>query len=533
MSRNSGGTYSISSQLRDSLLQEAQQDEDEHKNILDKRMESRIVRKNQTDRANNLKEKRLPLSDSADVNSQPPTKKRKSRWDVQAYQIPEQTRDTQKLINENLITTSDITGVKDLKFFKESDKEHFAQTLKNEAKEDLTKEEQAERSLLILLLKIKNGNTASRKLAMKHLTDKALEFGPKLIFDHVLPILLDRTLEDQERHLMIKVVDRVLYKLGPKVKAYTHQILEVVSPLLIDEDPVSRTIGRDVITNITSTCGLGNMITSIRPDIDHEDEYVRNLAARTMAIVGKALGVPSLLPFIKAVCHSTKSWRARHTGVKIIQQLAILLGIGILPHLTGMVECIRDGLTDEHIPVRIMTANTIATLAVNSYPYGIEAFNYILEPLWKGIRTHRGKVLAVFLKALGSIIPLMDPEYAAYYTEEVMRIVKREFNSPDDEMRKTVLIVLQKCCRTEGITPKYLKTEVAPEFFRTFWTRRVALDLPMNKLVIYTTVILSEKIGCSYVVEKLLTPLKDEAEPFRIMAIYAVNRVVKLASWNC
>ena len=164
-----------------------------------------------------------------------------------------------------------------------------------------------------------------------------------------------------------------------------------------------------------------------------------------------------------------------------------------------MVECIRDGLTDEHIPVRIMTANTIATLAVNSYPYGIEAFNYILEPLWKGIRTHRGKVLAVFLKALGSIIPLMDPEYAAYYTEEVMRIVKREFNSPDDEMRKTVLIVLQKCCRTEGITPKYLKTEVAPEFFRTFWTRRVALDLPMNKLVIYTTVILSEKIGCSYV----------------------------------
>ena len=56
-----------------------------------------------------------------------------------------------------------------------------------------------------------------------------------------------------------------------------------------------------------------------------------------------------------------------------------------------------------------------------------------------GIRTHRGKGLAAFLKAIGYLIPLMDAEYASYYTKEVMLILIREFVSPDEEMKKIVL----------------------------------------------------------------------------------------------
>lgn len=49
--------------------------------------------------------------------------------------------------------------------------------------------------------------------------------------------------------------------------------------------------------------------------------------------------------------------------------------------------------------------------------------------------------LAAFLKAIGYLIPLMDPEYANYYTREVMLILIREFQSPDEEMKKIVLKV--------------------------------------------------------------------------------------------
>lgn len=44
------------------------------------------------------------------------------------------------------------------------------------------------------------------------------------------------------------------------------------------------------------------------------DEYVRNTTARAFAVVASALGIPALLPFLKAVCKSKKSWQARHTG---------------------------------------------------------------------------------------------------------------------------------------------------------------------------------------------------------------------------
>ena len=64
---------------------------------------------------------------------------------------------------------------------------------------------------------------------------------------------------------------------------------------------------------------------------------------RAFAVVASALGIPSLLPFLKAVCRSKKSWQARHTGIKIVQQIAILMGCAVLPHLKSLVEIIENG----------------------------------------------------------------------------------------------------------------------------------------------------------------------------------------------
>jgi hypothetical protein len=53
------------------------------------------------------------------------------------------------------------------------------------------------------------------------------------------------------------------------------------------------------------------MIAAMRPDIDNIDEYVRNTTARAFSVVAGALGIPALLPFLKAVCLSKKSWQVR------------------------------------------------------------------------------------------------------------------------------------------------------------------------------------------------------------------------------
>jgi hypothetical protein len=83
--------------------------------------------------------------------------------------------------------------------------------------------------------------------------------------------------------------------------------------------------------------------------------------------------------------------------------------------------------------------------------------------LWLGICLHRGKGLAVILKAIGFIIPLMDPEYALYYTKEVTVILIREFQTSDEEMKKIVLKVVKQCAATEGVTPTYIKQDILPD----------------------------------------------------------------------
>uniref|UniRef100_A0A7S0WT61 TOG domain-containing protein n=1 Tax=Chlamydomonas leiostraca TaxID=1034604 RepID=A0A7S0WT61_9CHLO len=409
---------------------------------------------------------------------------------------------------------------------KPEDMQYFAKLLQDVDEAELSIEEAKERKIMKLLLKVKNGTPPQRKAALRQLTDKARDFGAGPLFNQILPLLMQPTLEDQERHLLVKVIDRILYKLDELVRPYVHKILVVIEPLLIDEDYYARVEGREIIANLSKAAGLAQMIAAMRPDIDNIDEYVRNTTARAFSVVASALGIPALLPFLKAVCLSKKSWQARHTGIKIVQQIAILMGCAVLPHLKSMVDIIKHGLKDENQKVKTITALSLAALAEAATPYGIESFDDVLEPLWRGIRALRGKVLAAFLKAIGHIIPLMDAEHAFYYTREVMIVLKREFSTPDEEMKKIVLKVVKQCVDTEGVESEYIKTEILPEFFKAFWNRRMALDRRNYRALVETTVSLADKVGCSEIVGRVVEDLKDESEPYRRMVMETIEKVV-------
>lgn len=421
---------------------------------------------------------------------------------------------------------TDIPGVGDLQFFKTEDMQYFGKLVEAGDEDQMSMDELKERKIMRLLLKVKNGTPPMRKTALRQLTDNARQFGAGALFDQILPLLMEKSLEDQERHLLVKVIDRILYKLDDLVRPYAHKILVVIEPLLIDQDYYARVEGREIISNLSKAAGLAHMISTMRPDIDHADEYVRNTTARAFAVVASALGIPALLPFLRAVCRSKKSWHARHTGVKIIQQIAILQGNGCLPHLKGLVDCIGNSLEDEQTKVRTVTALAIAALAEAAHPYGIESFDDILNPLWTGARKQRGKGLAGFLKAVGYIIPLMDEEYANYYTTQIMEILLREFASPDEEMKKVVLKVIAQCSSTEGVTAAYLKENVLPEFFKSFWVRRMALDRRNYRQVVDTTVTLGQRVGVGEIVERIVSNLKDESEAYRKMTMETIEKLV-------
>jgi splicing factor 3B subunit 1 len=407
--------------------------------------------------------------------------------------------------------------------------QYFGKLLEKNVDEDsLSTEEQKERTIMLMLLKIKNGTPPQRKTSLRQLQEKARFFGAGPLFNQILPLMLSPSLEEQERHLLVKVIDRVLFKLGDTVRPYVHKILGCVGPMLIDEDYYARAEGREVIANLSKAAGLATMISVMRPDIDHEDEYVRNTTSRAFSVVASALGIPAMLPFLKAVAGSKKSWQARHTGVKIVQQIAILMGVSVLPHLRLLVDIVAPSLNDDQQKVKMMGALALAALAEASYPYGVECFDNVLRPLWRGIKQQRGKNLAAFLKCIGCIIPLMDPQYASYYTREVMVVVVREFASPEDEMRRIVLKVVKQCCSTEGVDAAYIKSTILGEFFRNFWVRRMALDRRNYRSLIETTVALAEKVGAGEVIGAIVEELKDDSEPMRRMVMECVDKVLTL-----
>ena len=114
-------------------------------------------------------------------------------------------------------------------------------------------------------------------------------------------------------------------------------------------------------------------------------------------------------------------------------------------------------------------------MAEAAAPYGIESFDEVLKTLWKGVKIHRGKVLAAFLKATGYLVPLMDAEYAEHYTKNMMPNLIRQFQTPDEEMKKIVLKVVKQCVGTDGVTAAFIRESIVPDFFKYFWIRRMSL----------------------------------------------------------
>lgn len=112
-----------------------------------------------------------------------------------------------------------------LPFMKPEDAQYFDKLLVDVDEETLSPEEQKERKIMKLLLKIKNGTPPMRKAALRQITDKAREFGAGPLFNQILPLLMSPTLEDQERHLLVKVIDRILYKLDDLVRPYVHKVI--------------------------------------------------------------------------------------------------------------------------------------------------------------------------------------------------------------------------------------------------------------------------------------------------------------------
>jgi len=162
----------------------------------------------------------------------------------QYYKIPE----SNSTINAEMQQTPKDPN--SMPFIKPEEIGYFSALLSEVDEDNLSPEEQRDRKIMMLLLKIKNGTPPMRKASLRQIAEKAREFGAGPLFNQILPLMMSPTLEDQERHLLVKVIDRILFKLDDLVRPFVHKILVVIEPMLIDEDYYARVEGREIISNL-------------------------------------------------------------------------------------------------------------------------------------------------------------------------------------------------------------------------------------------------------------------------------------------
>jgi splicing factor 3B subunit 1 len=372
---------------------------------------------------------------------------------------------------------------------------------------------------------LQSGSSANSK-SYKNILKRVASYKAANVVLEIISNLHVSSLSSADKHLSLRLLGRVI----ENVMEPTHivkPVLTTVKPLLFEDDFYIRMEAREVVCVLSKCAGIVPMISFLRNDVSHNDPAIRELTAKTFALVGKTLGVSYVLPFIYTICSSRKCWEVRHSGALIIRYLATEMRFGILPFLYKLVSYIRDGLVSQERNVRITTATSIAHLAKASYPYGNSALMPLLPELWNGIKIYRGNGLAAYLNGLWCVLRVVRPSLVEKYSLNLLPLLQLNFKSSHTGVKMHVLKNLQICikkCRRKNL--KFTQTFLN-DFFKDFWTKKVMAESESREEVSTTTMILSKSID-DIAIFKLIYPLlNDRSAVVRNSALRCIGNLLE------
>ncbi len=137
-----------------------------------------------------------------------------------------------------------------------------------------------------------------------------------------------------------------------------------------------------------------------------------------------------------------------------------------------------------------------------------------------------GRLLISFLKTVGNLIPLMSPDLGKKYTNLLVRIILKEFNSPLDEMKKVILKVLHESFEKNYLSKVFIKKQIFEQYFKSFWTAKLVINRGASFRLIETTTSFAGVIGVSKILKKLTFNLKEDNEVLRNVTMRTISSIV-------
>lgn len=377
----------------------------------------------------------------------------------------------------------------------------------------------------ILLFKIIKSNGSIKKSSVKTLIDKSEYYTEEILINQVLEVL-NLPIDLKERHDIFRLLEKLFLKLNIKIKPFTKKIIHQIGPLLMDQFYYTRIEAKDLITYLTKAVGIPNILLSIKSNIFENDEHSRTLLSKILAVVSSSFGINSILPFINMLI-TTNTVMTKLSALKIIQQIGLFLGNSVLPFLNLLVDICYVCLKEDNSKIKIFSSLALSSLAEASFPFGCDSFKQVINELSVGLDKTKSKVFSSYLKAMSNIISLMEDSTASTYIMNILPVIRKEFESNDDELKKAILISLKKYFQNNCLSGKYIKDEIQTEFIYFFIDRRTANDKQTYKLCVDATIELSKKVGGGEIIKHIMDRLQDENELLRKMTVDIIYYITK------
>lgn len=389
--------------------------------------------------------------------------------------------------------------------------------------EELSPEEKDERFVMKLLIQIKDGTTYQRKMGLRILLTHAEKLGSTLIFSKLLPLLTMKVLNDNERHSLVKAVDRLMNKLASSMAEYVPQLLASVGNMLIERDSIAKAEAREIISNLAKIGGLPVVLKSLRSGLDSEEKSVRAITAQTIATASIAVGIPSVFNFLRACINSKRSWKIKHTCLRIIDSMAYQSGSGVLPHLSKLITIVKTAMTDSEPQIVTCAIKTITTLAEAVAPNGGNYFIDFVDTFLTGIQN---KSRRVCLRAIGAVLMTINQEMAMKYFKQLSRVLHREFQSQSNEDKLIALVVFERAIQRGAIEITQL-SDMSDSFFKSYWNPRAIHETNIQKHLTAVTTEIAKRSSVYSVLTKLFYEFKNRSPDYRRLVVDTFDKIMK------
>lgn len=369
---------------------------------------------------------------------------------------------------------------------------------------ELTPAESMERFSAKLLTDIREGTVYQRKQAMRIYLNLTPKFGQDLIFKYLLPLINLPTLNDHERHIFVKLIDRLIFRINGLKTEYINAILSFAEPMLINSENIIRSEGRELVSNLTKYVGFATIINCCKPYLAKDAEIDEEKAAtisRVIAIAGITHDISKTISLVSALL---KSKNDQHTviALKIIYSTAQFGKIKILPFLPKYVRLIDDLDEDKKDSFFRLIIEAIKILADSITPKGGDE----LKPLIIFVKNAMNNNKNMAFPAFASLIACMRREDAAVSLFELYekKHLRNAFETQNEKIQLAALTALQNAINLEALsdnTSRNYYGNIRDLFFSSMWNVTNSLKPKLHNFMLSITFFFAQRSGVQLILE--------------------------------